>query len=88
MATFDSDFIRVRLDIGAYDIPCYKIGFEWPPPKHLFLTSNGQFREALPRDDKAFVLFKRNMSALPDDVAGHPNIARGAEYVYEREPGK
>ncbi len=84
MATLDSDFIRLHLDIGTYNIPCKKAGLEWPPPERLYLEKGGGFREAVPDDDEEFILVCERRSQLPDEAANHPNLARGAEYRYAK----
>jgi len=81
--TFDSDFIRLHLNITTADIPCKKVGLEWPPPEQLFLEDDGRFRPARPNDDPEAIMVRRNLSSLPDNVIeGATMVARGAEYFY------
>ena len=82
MATFPSDFLQLNLDIGPIHISCDKAGLEWPPPERLYLTKEGEIKEATPDTHEDLLLVRVRYSKLPDEVAKHPNIARGAEYQY------
>ncbi len=81
----DTDFVRLHLLIGVTDIPCHKLGFDWPPPEKIFFPIGEPPREAFPGDEETFTLVQVRMSQLPDEVAKLPYIARGAEYRYVME---
>jgi hypothetical protein len=82
MATFPSDFLQLNLDICSIQVSCDKAGLEWPPPERLYLTKEGKIKEATPEIDEDLILVRVRYSQLSDEVAKHPNIARGAEYRY------
>lgn len=74
MTTHPSDFVRLNMTIGVQNIPCVALGLEWPPPERI--------TELLGKPvEPAFVRVR--MSQLTDEQADHPNLARGAEYIYE-----
>jgi len=83
MATLDNDMIRVRTDLfGIRDFRLKSLGLEWPPPEYLYIDSVEGLREAREGDDGNFILERVSMSQLTDQHADHPNLARGATYVY------
>lgn len=72
--TYDTDMVRLHLTVGTHTIPCKALGLEWPPPERI-TELNGV---ALDPD----VLVRARMSALTDEQANHPSLARAAEYFY------
>lgn len=86
MTTLGTDFARLHLRIATANFPLMALGLEWPPPERIYLDgAGGVIREAREDDDEAFVMVRTRYSQLPDDVADHPHIARGAEYHYLRD---
>ena len=61
--------------------------FDWPPPERLYMDGGTkELRAAVDGDDREFVFKRISMSQLTDDqIAQCPNVARGAEYIYEQE---
>lgn len=76
------DIIRLHLILGRFDFHRSDLGFDWPPPKHIYFPANGYPREARPGDKKEFTLVRTNMSDLPAEIAETAHIARAAEYRY------
>lgn len=74
--THDDDCVRLHLLVGTRLIPCNALGLEWPPPERLTSLNGTDFS-----DDP---LVRVRMSDLTDEQADHPNVARCAEYVYEK----
>ncbi len=66
--TLDTDFMQFAADgrvVGR--VMCKQAGVEWPPPEFVN-TPDGLWR-------------RESYSQWSDDVADHPNLARGALYV-------
>lgn len=60
---------------------------EWPPPERLYMDGKTNLlREAGDGDDAQFIFKRISMSQLTDEqMVRCPQVARGAEYVYEVE---
>lgn len=68
--------------VGEVNIPCEKVGLEWPPPEWLWFDGNGA-REATAEDDRAGCMFQDRMSEITDEQReGMTHVVRGAEYFY------
>jgi hypothetical protein len=88
--TLPNDSVRIHMVLyGSPVIPISKLGLEWPPPERMVLCTadeEGIVREPVPEDEsKGLVLKRVMMSQLTEKQADHPNIARCAEYRYEKE---
>ena len=73
MATLADDFIRFEDQHGTTlgHATVVACGLEWPPPK-VIATPDGLFTQV-------------SCSQLSDEVANHPNLARGALYRLQVE---
>jgi hypothetical protein len=80
------DTYVIKFEGGMADgLMAYQTG--WPPP---------EFFSVMDDDDREHVYERAQMSQLPDDVADHPNLMRGAVYKFkevldastDRESGK
>jgi len=58
---------------------------DWPPPERIFMDGETKLlRAAVEGDDMEFTFKRISMSQLTDEqIAKCPNVARGAEYIYE-----
>lgn len=84
--THDDDLIRLKTVLrGFVDFTLKSQGLEWPPPKYLYLDTDGRFVEAEKHVDPYFVFIRTSMSELSYEQASHPNLIRGASYQYLTE---
>lgn len=84
--TFDDDFMRLHLSIGARDALLRQMEIAWPPPPRIFLDEGATLRVARDGDDPAFVMVRTSMSEITDEQrAGMTHVCRGAEYRYLTE---
>lgn len=60
---------------------------DWPPPERIYMDGETKLlRAAVEEDDSEFVFKRISMSQLTDEqISKCPNVARGAEYIYEHE---
>ena len=58
---------------------------DWPPPERIYMDGETHLlREARDGDEPEFIFKRISMSQLTDEqMEKCPNVARGAEYVYE-----
>ena len=86
MAEHDHILLNM-VHFGPQRIFLEDLNFDWPPPERIFMDDDDkELREAIEGDD-AQAIFKRiSMSQLTDEqMEKCPNVARGAEYIYEQE---
>ncbi len=82
--TFDDDFIRLHLDMGVQNIPCVKIGFEFPPPERIYMSGDKGIRAWEKGDTPMYILKRVGYSSITDEQReGMTHVVRGAEYEYE-----
>ena len=86
----DTDFVRLKLDVGTKTIPCHKLGFNWPPPEYIHMTngsgilglSEAEYAET-PKSEQPFILRRTSHSQITDSqIEKMEHVARGAEYEY------
>jgi hypothetical protein len=60
---------------------------DWPPPERIYMDGETHLlREAAEGDEPEFIFKRISMSQLTDEqMEKCPNVARGAEYIYEQE---
>lgn len=70
-----TETILLRFNGGPLDGDTRSVEGSWPPPANIVVEAvEGVVEDATYR--------KTNESQLPDDVAEHPGILRGAEYQW------
>jgi hypothetical protein len=84
MAEHDHVLLNM-MAMGRRRIMLEDLEFDWPPPERLYMDGESHLlREARDGDDAEFIFKRISMSQLSDEVMEKcPNVARGAEYVYE-----
>lgn len=73
------NFGQTRVMIDELD------SLDWPPPERIYMDGETHLlREARDGDETMFIFKRISMSQLTDEqMEKCPNVARGAEYVYE-----
>ncbi len=74
------------LHFGPTRVMLEELDLDWPPPERIYMDGETFLLRAAAEGDEPEFIFKRiSMSQLTDEqIAKCPNVARGAEYVYEQ----
>ena len=85
MAEHDHILLNM-LHFGQTRVMLEELELDWPPPERIYMDGETHLLREATDDDEALFIFKRiSMSQLTDEqIAKCPNVARGAEYVYEQ----
>lgn len=86
MAEHDHILLNMKF-FGRPRLLIEDLEFDWPPPARLYMDGETHLlREAADGDEAEFIFKRISMSQLTDEQMERcPNVARGAEYIYENE---
>ena len=82
----DHDHILLNMvNFGKTRVMIEELELTWPPPERIYMDGETHLlREAAEGDEPDFIFKRISMSQLTDEQMEQcPNVARGAEYVYE-----
>ena len=84
MAEHDHILLNM-VNFGQTRVFIEELALEWPPPERIYMDGETHLlREARDGDEAMFIFKRISMSQLTDEqMEKCPNVARGAEYVYE-----
>lgn len=84
MAEHDHILLNM-LNFGKTRVFMEELELSWPPPERIYMDGETHLlREARDGDEAMFIFKRISMSQLTDEqMEKCPDVARGAEYVYE-----